>query len=98
MVLDVLDVIVCMKNRLKFITGSHKVYLSYVLVLPGIRTYEKKPMKLSRLKQALSNVFKSLFSSTDKLSGHFLPCESNIIIPIHQNSATANLSFSKIAY
>ena len=55
-------------------------------------------MKLSRLKQALSNDFKSLLNSTDELPGHFLPGESNIIIPIHQNSATANLSFSKIAY
>ena len=34
----VLDVIVCMKNRLKFLTGLHKVYLPYVLALPGIRT------------------------------------------------------------
>lgn len=48
-------------------------------------------MKLSRLKQALFNDF-SLFNSTDKMPGHFLPGESNIIIPIHQNSATANWS------
>ena len=51
-------------------------------------------MKLSRLKQALFNDF-SLFNSTDKMPGHFLPGDSNIIIPIHQNSATANFSFSK---
>ena len=34
----VLDVIVCMKNRLKFLTCPHKVYLPYVLALPGITT------------------------------------------------------------
>ena len=38
----VLDVIVCMKNRLKFLTGPHKVYLPYVLVLPGIRTLREE--------------------------------------------------------
>ena len=34
----VLDVIVGMKNRLRFLTGPHKVFLPCVLVLPGIRT------------------------------------------------------------